>query len=42
MFANKPAMAKRWADETPDFKALPKHVNQRKIRREAILRKMRG
>lgn len=26
MFANKPAMAKRWAAETPDIKNLPSHV----------------
>jgi hypothetical protein len=26
MFANHPAMAKRWAAETPSIKALPKKV----------------
>lgn len=27
MFANKPKMAKEWADATPDIKALPEKVH---------------
>lgn len=30
MFANKPKMAKEWADETPDIKKLPKKVKPKK------------
>ena len=30
MFATHPAMAKRWADETPNIKGLPKKVNKKK------------
>jgi len=30
MFATKPEMAKRWAKETPNQKALPKKVNVKK------------
>lgn len=30
MFANKPAMAKRWAKETPKTKSLPKKVSKKK------------
>lgn len=38
MFANKPAMAERWAKETPDMKHLPEKVtrskqNKRKLRK---------
>ena len=28
MFANHPAMAKRWAKETPKGKKLPEHVSE--------------
>ncbi len=28
MFANMPAMAKRWAAETPNIKSLPEHVGK--------------
>jgi hypothetical protein len=30
MFANKPAMAKRWAKETPSIKKLPEKVKKKK------------
>ena len=30
MFATKPKMAKRWAEETPNPKALPKKVKAKK------------
>ncbi len=30
MFANKPEMAKEWADATPNIKKLPKKVKKRK------------
>ncbi|HUD76206.1 MAG TPA: hypothetical protein VMQ76_14120 [Terracidiphilus sp.] len=39
MFAKKPAMAKRWADETPNIKALPEHVGGK--RKAGILAKKR-
>ena len=40
MFAKKPSMAKRWADETPNIKALPDHVAGSK-RKVGILAKKR-
>jgi hypothetical protein len=30
MFANDPKMAKRWAKETPNIKALPARVSKKK------------
>jgi hypothetical protein len=30
MFANKPAMAKEWADKTPDMKRLPARADDAK------------
>jgi hypothetical protein len=30
MFATHPKMAKRWAEHTPDIKALPEHAEQEK------------
>jgi hypothetical protein len=30
MFANKPQMAKKWADHTPNIKALPKKKSKKK------------
>lgn len=30
MFAKKPKMAKQWADETPNMKALPEKVSKPK------------
>ena len=30
MFANKPEMAKEWADETPNIKSLPNKVKKKK------------
>ena len=30
MFAKKPAMAKRWAKETPNIKKLPQHKAKKK------------
>lgn len=30
MFANKPKMAKQWADETPNIKALPEKLKKKK------------
>jgi hypothetical protein len=30
MFATHPEMARRWADETPNIKGLPKYVGKRK------------
>ena len=32
MFATKPAMAKEWAAETPNIKALPKKLGKKKRR----------
>jgi hypothetical protein len=32
MFANKPKMAKKWADETPNIKYLPEQVKKKKKR----------
>lgn len=32
MFSQKPEMAKQWAAETPDIKALPKKVGKKKRR----------
>lgn len=32
MFHHHPAMAKRWAAETPKHKKLPKHVKRKKKR----------
>ncbi len=40
MFANKPAMAKRWAAETPDLKALPAHVDQKTAVRDLVRQKL--
>lgn len=40
MFAKHPQIAKRWAAETPDFKALPTHVKAENPRRTALLAKM--
>lgn len=30
LFANKPEMAKEWADETPNIKSLPNKVKKKK------------
>lgn len=38
MFATHPAMAKRWARETPEGAKLPEHVKRRKHRKEALRR----
>jgi hypothetical protein len=35
MFAKKPAMAKRWAKETPSIKALPKKVTKSHAKRNS-------
>jgi hypothetical protein len=32
MFANQPKIAKRWAKETPNIKALPEHVKKKKAK----------
>lgn len=32
MFANKPEMAKEWANETPDIKKLPTKVKKKKTK----------
>jgi hypothetical protein len=40
LFAKHPAIAKRWAAETPDIKSLPAHVKQGNHRRSALLAKM--
>lgn len=31
MFENKPAMAKKWAQDTPDMEALPKRKKKKKV-----------
>lgn len=42
MFANKPKMAKEWAEETPNIKKLPRRLKKKKSskdsRREASLK----
>lgn len=38
MYANKPAMAKRWAKETPNIKRLPNKASTKKVT-EALKRK---
>lgn len=35
MFANHPAMAERWADETPSIKELPEQRHKRELRKAA-------
>ena len=30
MYANKPAMAKKWEEHTPNIKRLPKKLNKKK------------
>lgn len=40
MFAKHPAIAKRWAADTPDMKSLPAHAKQPNPRRAALLAKM--
>ncbi len=42
LWANEPKVAQEWSDKYGTPKHLPKHVNERKARREAILRKMKG
>lgn len=39
MFANKPKMAKQWADETPNIKALPQNAIQAGFNRIAKKKK---
>ncbi len=33
MFATKPAMAKEWANKTPNIEALPEHVKKAAVKR---------
>jgi hypothetical protein len=40
MFANKPAMAKRWAKETPNIKALPEELDD--IKKAALKKIAKG
>ena len=42
MFANRPAMAREWADKTPSVKALPKRVSHQQAVRAAVLKKLQG
>lgn len=43
MFAKHPAIAKRWASETPDMKHLPEYKDVKKqARRGALLKQMKG
>lgn len=37
MFANHPAMAKRWAEHTPDIKSLPEHVDKKGEYRDQMI-----
>lgn len=39
MFENKPAMAKQWAADTPDMKALPARVDKDEVRK-AVKRRL--
>jgi len=42
MFANHPAMAKRWAHETPDIKELPEKVKKAKESAQKLHKKRGG
>lgn len=39
LWANHPEIAKRWEDETPDDKKLPKHVVKKKSK-DSIMKKL--